>query len=174
MRPRQDQPDRAQPAGTRSILLQLLPLLLLFAFSFLSSIPSLFESTRIPDPHFSFFPTSRYNIERQTSGLGVRYHVNKQEFSAHPQIAADLAAASIAGVAHGKRGPALSRFEGTVERVYTQELYGQCQRGMTRKEKRKEEEVGLFGFGTDWDKVRAIEAEVVESCEELKRLGLWR
>jgi DnaJ family protein B protein 12 len=106
--------------------------------------------------------------------MGIRYHVNKQEFSAHPQIAADVAAASIAGVVHGKRGPALRRFEDVVERVYTQDLYNQCKRATEWKERRKEAEVGLFGIGTDWEKVRAIDTEVVESCEELKRLGLLR
>jgi len=73
-----------------------------------------------------------------------------------------------------KRGAALAKFESTVERVYTQEMYGQCQRGIDRKERAKEVEMGLFGFGTDWDKVKKIEAEVLESCEELKRLGVIR
>jgi len=71
-----------------------------------------------------------------------------------------------------KRGPALRKFEDTVERLYTQDLYSRCQRDTDRKQREKEAEVGIFGFGTDWEKVRKIDSEVIESCEELKRLGL--
>ena len=71
-----------------------------------------------------------------------------------------------------KRGPALRKFEDTVDRLYTQDLYSRCQRGLDRKQREKEAEVGIFGIGTDWDKVRKIESEVIESCEELKRFGL--
>ena len=70
-----------------------------------------------------------------------------------------------------KRGPALRKFEDTVDRLYTQELYSRCQQGMDRKQRAKEAEIGIFGFGTDWEKVKKIDSEVIESCEELKRLG---
>jgi len=73
-----------------------------------------------------------------------------------------------------QRGPALQKFEDTVDRIYTQDLYAHCQRGRERKERAKEAEFGLFGIGTDWEKVKNIEAEVVESCEELKRLGFLK
>lgn len=71
-------------------------------------------------------------------------------------------------------GPALTRFESNVDKAYTQKLYSECQAGHDRKVRAKEAEVGVFGFGTDWKKVERIEAEVVPSCEELKRLGLLR
>jgi DnaJ family protein B protein 12 len=71
-----------------------------------------------------------------------------------------------------KRGPALRKFEDMVDRLYTQDLYSRCQRGLDRKQREKEAEVGIFGIGTDWDKVRKIDGEVIESCEELKRFGL--
>jgi DnaJ homolog subfamily B member 12 len=172
----------------RSMLVQLLPLLILFGFSLLSALPSLFGSAPVADPRFSFQGTSRYNVERQTGNLGVKYHVNSAEFMAHPVIGAELARdgvnvgkveqtnekAAKAKVKEKKkkRGPALTKFEGNVERIYTQDLYGQCQRGLDRKERLKEQEVGLFGIGTDWEKVKKIEQEVVESCEELRRLGV--
>jgi DnaJ homolog subfamily B member 12 len=70
-----------------------------------------------------------------------------------------------------KRGPALRKFEDTVDHLYTQELYSRCQRGVERKQRAKEAEVGIFGIGTDWEKVKKIDGEVIESCEELKRLG---
>lgn len=170
----------------RSMLIQLLPLLILFGFSLLSALPSLFGSAPVPDPRFSFQGTSRYNVERQTGNLGVKYHVNSAEFMAHPVIGAELARdgveirkvekindqAAKGKVKEKKRGPALTKFESSIERIYTQDLYVQCQRGLERKERLKEQEVGLFGFGTDWEKVKKIEQEVVDSCEELKRLGV--
>ncbi|KAH7890848.1 hypothetical protein F5I97DRAFT_1839254 [Phlebopus sp. FC_14] len=152
----------------RSVLMQLLPLLILFAFSILSAIPDLFFPASTPDPRFAFTQSSRYNVERQTSNLGVKYHVNKNEFFSHPRIAADIAAGSI------RQGSALSRFENHVEHVYTQDLYSLCQHGLGARNRRKDAEIGFFGVGTDWDKVRRIEEEKIESCEELKRLGVLK
>ena len=71
-----------------------------------------------------------------------------------------------------KQGPALKKFEDTVDRIYTQDLYAQCRNAMDRKERAKDAEIGIFGIGTDWQKVKKIEAEVIRSCEELKRLGV--
>ena len=115
----------------------------------------------------SFSQTPRYNVERSTAGLGIKYHVNGAEFSGHP-IAAELARGD------KQPRPALQKFEHTVERVYTQDLYTKCQRGADRKERLKNQEVGFFGIGTDWDKVRKIDAEPIESCEELRRMGLLK
>jgi len=151
----------------RSVFLQLLPIFILLGFTFLNALPSLFSSTPTPDPRFSFAHTSRYNVERATNGLGIKYHVNSAEFSGHP-IAAELARNE------NRPGPELRRFENIVERVYTQDLYSQCQRGVDRKERLKNQEVGLFGIGTDWDKVKKIDAEPIESCDELRKLGLLK
>ncbi|KAG6865163.1 hypothetical protein C0991_004773 [Blastosporella zonata] len=167
-------------AEPRSLLVQLMPLLILFAFSLLSALPNMFGTPPVPDPRFSFEPSTRYNLARQTGGYGVRYHVNKAEFLGHPVIGAELAREGAEAVGNAgqspeqtpKRGPAVSSFEKTIDHMYTQNLYVECQRGMDRKERAKEQEVGLFGIGTDWEKVRAIEKEVVASCEELKRLGV--
>lgn len=147
--------------------MQLLPLIILFGFSLLNALPSLFGSTPTPDPRFSFNPSSRYNVERHTGGLGIKYHVNAAEFSGHP-IAAELARND------KQTGPELRRFEGSVEKIYTQDLYAQCQRGLDRKERLKNQEVGVFGFRTDWDKVRQIEEEPISSCDELRKLGLLK
>ncbi|KAG6836992.1 hypothetical protein H0H93_016696 [Arthromyces matolae] len=139
------------------------------------SLPSMFGSAPVPDPRFSFQSSARYNLARQTAGIAVQYHVNKAEFLGHPVIGAELARAGQSGESSEKtveRGPAMAKFEKVVEQAYTQDLYVQCQRGMERKERAKEQEIGLFGIGTDWDKVRAIEKETIDSCEELKRLGV--
>lgn len=137
----------------------------------------------------------------ETGGLGIHYFVNPAEFSNHPVIGAELAKEGVKvgrvveevitgkeeqkegaetktktqKVVRGKgkqRGPALKKFEDTVDRVYTQDLYAQCRNSMDRKDRAKEAEIGIFGIGTDWEKVKKIENEPIASCEELKRLGV--
>ena len=162
-----------QVNDTRSTFLQLLPLFILFGLSLLSALPSLFTPSPVPDPRFSFRGTQRHNVERRTERLGVPYFVNAAEFAKHPVIGAEIAREKT-GNGQGQRGPGLAKFEGSVEQVYTQDLYVQCQRGVDSRQRRKEAEVGLFGIGTDWEKVRMIEQEEVESCEQLKRLGVLR
>ncbi|KZT09990.1 DnaJ-domain-containing protein [Laetiporus sulphureus 93-53] len=159
--------ERQQAAEPRSTFMQLLPLIILFLFSFIHMLPDLFSPPASPDPRFSFTPSPRYNVERQTGRLNVKYHVNAQEFSGH-SIGAELARNG------NKHGPELSRFEKTVEQLYTQDLFSQCQRGVERKERRRDQEVGLFGIGTNWETVKRIEAERVESCERLKEMGLLK
>ena len=159
---------QGEPAQARSMLTQLLPLIILFAFSFLSMLPDLFATPTVPDPRFQFTKTSRFDLERQTNNLHINYYVNNRDFYAHPNIAADLAAGQ------HRRGSALSRFESNIEQVYTQNLYAQCQRDVNKRERRKEAEIGFFGVGTDWEKVKSIEAETFASCEELRRLGLLK
>lgn len=73
-----------------------------------------------------------------------------------------------------KRGPSLAQFESGVDMTWKQDMYSQCQRGLDRKERAKEAEIGIFGFGTDWEKVKQLENQVVESCEELRRRGIIR
>ncbi|KAF8967611.1 hypothetical protein BDZ97DRAFT_1903211 [Flammula alnicola] len=163
----------AAPAGgnnaePRSLLVQLLPLLLLFGFSLLSSLPSLFSTPPTPDPRFAYTATAKYNTEMETGGLGVHYFVNNAEFSNHPVIGAEFAKEGLK-----KRGPALKKFEDAVDRIYTQDLYADCRTNTDRKERRKEAEVGIFGIGTDWEKVKKIDNEVIASCEELRRLGYF-
>jgi DnaJ family protein B protein 12 len=176
------------------MFIQLLPLLILFAFSLLSSLPNLFSTPPTPDPRYSFGSTSRYSAKMETGGFGIPYFVNPSEFASHPTIGAELAKEGFKvtkqgiemkdGAAppkdkqlNGKgkvRGPALTKFEDGVERTYTHDLYAQCQRGVDRKERLREAEVGMFGWGTDWEKVKKIESESIPSCEELKRLGVLR
>ncbi|EPQ56318.1 DnaJ-domain-containing protein, partial [Gloeophyllum trabeum ATCC 11539] len=166
-RRRQRQQEAEQPRAS-SIFVQLLPLLVLFAFSFLSALPKLFATPETPDPRFSFHPTPQYNLERSTHGYNVHYYVNPREFSKHP-ISEEIARNGDKGLS-----PGLSRFEKNIEKIYVQDLYDQCQRGIDRKQQRKEAEVGFFGIGTDWEKVRQIDQEKVESCDRLREMGLLR
>jgi len=110
-------------------------------------------------------------MERLTHGYNIHYYVNPHEFSQHP-IAAEIARAADKSSGSKGSGPELQKFEGKVEKVYVQDLYDQCQRGLERRNQRKEEEIGFFGLGTDWEKVRKIEQEKVESCDRLRGMGL--
>lgn len=159
--------NQGAEASPRSILMQLAPIILLFIFTFLSAVPNLFSTPPIPDPRFSFSPSARYNMERHTSDMNVRYHVNAGEFSTHP-IATDLARAKQTKT----RSNLLDKFDRTVERSYTQELYNLCQRGLDIKSRRKEQKSGFLGIGADWEAIKKIDEEKIESCEELRRLGL--
>jgi len=177
----------------RSVLMQLMPLLLLFAFSVLSALPNLFTTPPVPEPRYSFSNTPTYNTRLETSKLGIPYFVNPAEVQSHPVLGAELAQQGLKvtkdGIetrdgtnAEGKklngkgksRGPALAKFEDGVERIYTQRLYEQCQRGVDMKQRMRDAEVGLFGIGTDWEKVKKIENEPIPSCDELKALGVLR
>lgn len=151
----------------RTVLTQLAPLILLFVFTFLSAVPNLFTSSGTPDPRYSFTPSTRFNTERQTPNLNVNYFVNKAEFETHP-ISEELAK-----VANGKgdgRTSLLNRFDRNVEQTYKEQIYMSCQRDQERQQRRKEQKMGFLGIGADLEGIKAIEAEKIPSCEELKRL----
>ncbi|KAN0121264.1 hypothetical protein V8E52_003852 [Russula decolorans] len=168
-RPTQDQ--QQEPATPRSLFVQLLPLLILFGFSLLSALPNLLSTPPVPDPRFSFETSTRFNLRRTTQALGVQYNVNSAEFSRHP-IAAEIARSGQSDGPHHM--PSLRRFEENVDQAFTRETYEVCQRGLDSKQRRKDQALGFFGIGADWEKVKQIDAETVESCETLKRMGLIR
>ena len=130
----------------------------------LSALPTIFSTPAPADPRFAFAPSARYDVPRSTGGLGVQYHVNSAEFAAHPLIGAELA--------RGAPGPAMSKFEGAVERAFTEDRYAACRRGLESKRRRREAEEGIFGIGADWEKIKRIDAETVEACEVLRKMGL--
>lgn len=142
------QPRQQANAEPRSVLLQLLPLIVLFGFSLLSALPSLFSTPPIPDPAYSWSSSSRYNVERHTAAHDVKYHINAREFMEHPAIGPELIRQGIdlrksnAMPENAKLGPALAKFEATVERYYSHDVYTQCQRGPGPKRTRQR--------GRDW------------------------
>ena len=103
--------------------------------------------------------------------LGVQYHVNSAEFSRHP-IVAEIAQSGQSDGPH--RMPGLQCFEENVNQAFTQETYKVCWNGLDSKQRRKDQALGFFGIGADWEKVKQIEAEFIESCEMLKQMGLLR
>lgn len=75
--------NRPRPGGPRQgdpqtpAWVQLLPVICLVAFMFLSQLPGLFSSPPPPDPAYSFEPTVRHTVHRQTQNLKADYYVNK-------------------------------------------------------------------------------------------------
>ncbi|THV02466.1 DnaJ-domain-containing protein [Dendrothele bispora CBS 962.96] len=169
------QENQAEP---RSILIQLLPLLILFGISLLSALPNLFATPPVPDPRFSFEASSRYDTARHTAARGVNYHTNAVEVLNHPIIGAEFRRQGVDMKKYKaediKSGPELAKFEASVERTYVNDIYAQCRRALDRKERLRDAEVGLFGIGTDWEKVKQIENEVIPSCVEFEKLNARR
>lgn len=91
--PRQQGPGRRQgqgaPSSSSSPWVQLAPLLLFFALSLLSQLPSWLSSASsgglgaAPDPSFAFEPRAKHALERETAS-GTRYFVDVDEWSQHP------------------------------------------------------------------------------------------
>lgn len=65
MRRQQGQPNNPN-APQQPAWIQLLPLILLVAFSLLTQLPSLFSTPPIPDPSFSFERTAFFDLHRKT------------------------------------------------------------------------------------------------------------
>lgn len=165
-----NQPQQQGGTSVKGLLTQLGPLIILFLFTFLSAVPSLFSGPNNPSPHYSFTPSTWFDVARETSGLNVRYFVNKKEFLGHP-IGEELAKTGTSGLVHSN---SLDRFERQVEQHYKEQNYMLCQRDQDRQQGRKEQKMGFLGIGTDWDAIRAINEEKLESCEEYKRLATRR
>lgn len=48
---------------------------------------------------------------------------------------------------------------------------GQCEQGKQRKRDRIDAHRGFFGIGADYEAIRQIQAEPIESCQRLSTLG---
>ena len=69
---------------------------------------------------------------------------------------------------HGSQGQGQGK--PIVARAYSSDLAPAERKSIL--ERFKNQEVGLFGLGTDWEKVRRINDEPIPSCDELRKLGL--
>lgn len=119
------QPRQAQGRGNAdsnsSMLLQLLPLVLLFAFSFLNALPSLFSGPSFPDPSYAFSASSTYATERTTSNLGIKYFVNDASLRSHPVIGSEIKQTE-ANPSNTRLGKGMRQFEDNVEHRYTNKV----------------------------------------------------
>ncbi|BGP49188.1 Chaperone protein dnaJ [Rhodotorula kratochvilovae] len=74
-----------------SLWLQVAPLLLFFALSLLTQLPSFLSSSSSPaDPSFAFEPRAAHDLARDTAA-GTRYFVGADEFAQHPLWSETLA-----------------------------------------------------------------------------------
>jgi DnaJ family protein B protein 12 len=167
---------RQQPApaqADRNQLIALLPILFIFLFPVLSSIVSgLFSTPPIPDPAYSYDKTTQFSSLRYTTPHKVPYHINPTQFSKHPiweSLSPEAQKVPQAGnVGHS---PQLKTFEKKIEERFAQAYWDQCQREEQRKRNEISAEQGLFGIGTDWEKVRKIQERKLESCQILIKHG---
>jgi len=154
-----------------SPLLQVLPIILLFAISFLGSLPNIASLFSTPDPGYSFTPSKVYSSERLTSGYKVPYYVDGVEFERHP-IYQSIPVASRPSKEAGGTSYKLRLFEQNVERRYVDILRNGCNRELEDKRRRMEQHEGFFGIGADRQKVEQIRNENTPSCQQLRDLGL--
>lgn len=171
-RQRAAQPQQAD----RNQLLALLPILLVFLFPLISSIISgIFSTPPTPDPAYAFSQSKLYNSERITTPHNVPYYVNKQQFSKHPiweSIPTEVRNLPQAGnVARANISPLLRSFEKSVEERFATFYWDLCQRDEQRKRNEVANEQGIFGIGTDWDKIKRIQERKSENCRLLRQYG---
>ena len=168
--------QRAQAAQEdhRSIFVQLLPLLLLFGITLLSSLPSILTDIfSTPDPGYSFTSARPYTAERMTTTYNIPYFVSPNEFNNHP-IYESIPESHKSSKKAGEYSAKLRSFEIGIERQYVSGLKNQCSREYDYKEARIERNRGVFGFGADWDAIKKIQAEPMPSCEKLQQMGVLR
>ncbi|KAF8317757.1 uncharacterized protein EI90DRAFT_2943014 [Cantharellus anzutake] len=172
-RPAAAQGNAQQHARSISPLLQALPLILLFAISFLGSLPNIASLFSAPDPGYSFTPSRAYSSERITSDYKVPYYVDNAEFERHP-IYQSIPAASRPLKQAGASSYKLHVFEQLVERTYVDTVRNGCSRELEDKRRRMEQHEGFFGIGADWQKIEQIKGESTPSCQKLRDMGLLR
>ncbi|KAI8582702.1 hypothetical protein K450DRAFT_184247 [Umbelopsis ramanniana AG] len=146
---RPDPGQRQQPTSTWMTLAQLLPLLLLFGVSILSSLFS--EST----PQFAFDRTSLYSQARATRQHKVHYYVNPNAFGSYE-----------------KNARKLREFEQNVEITWVRGLQSHCQNEkQVRAARINQARGGLFGIGYDEERYQQALKMPMKSCEELRSFG---
>lgn len=127
---------------------QLLPILILVAFSLLSYLPTLFST---PDPDFRWRPTTLHRAHRTTFERGVSYYVDPVSFARHPFVTSTQTStrkgSTMQRFSKDKSSPELLGFEKRVEDAWMKELYRQCENAQEYKRRRLLDAQGFFGFG---------------------------
>lgn len=131
-----------------SVLLQILPLLILFGYSLLSGLFT--DST----PAYSIKPTSVYSQMRMTNHHQVPYYVNPSAFRPVEQNQYKL-----------------SRVEQQVEMDWVRNLQFACQNERKERASRLNAASGIFGIGRNEEQYREALHMPLESCDELRRFG---
>ncbi|ORY95801.1 hypothetical protein BCR43DRAFT_459713 [Syncephalastrum racemosum] len=146
-RARQQQQQGAH-GNAWTILLQILPLLVLFGYSLLSG---LFTDT---DPLFSLRQTPKFSEMRQTNAHHVPYYVNPSVFS------------SAASTRHK-----LYKVEQQVEIETVRGLQNACTAEKRLRHSQLTAAGGFWGIGRNEEEYQRILKTPLKSCEELRRFG---
>ncbi|KAI8145780.1 DnaJ domain-containing protein [Fennellomyces sp. T-0311] len=131
-----------------TVLLQILPLLILFGYSILSGLFT--DNT----PAFSLRPTSVYSQVRMTHSHQVPYYVNPSAFRATEQSRHKL-----------------SRVEQQVEVDWVRGLQHACNNERRERANRMNAASGVFGIGRNEDAYQKALKMPMKSCEEIRRFG---
>lgn len=153
---RRAQGQRAGGAGGDGVTapgwLQLLPLLILFGFSLVSMLPSLFSAAQPALPAYRFEPAQSFNLARQTRRHAVDYFVQPDKFrasavgqqlsAAYPSEPLSFTPASYAGV------PELDRLERSVEGAFVEHISDACRYEVRIRDQRVQQNSGFLGIGS--------------------------
>jgi len=150
---------------------QLLPVIILFAISFLSSLPSFASLFTTPDPGYSFSASHTYPAERLTTNYRIPYYVNPQEFQSHP-IYKSIPEQSRNSPQAGPSSPMLRTFEAAIERGFVSSLRAACNREFESKEERMHQHRGILGFLGNPEMVERIRREPMPNCQRLSEISL--
>lgn len=200
-RPRPQQGGGNRPAqAQQAAWVQLLPLFILIGFSILTQLPSLFTTSPPPDPTYAFERSAFHDLHRQThTPAKVDYFVNTRQYATHPYFQSLLSTnAEVMPFKpdnDDRKSPEYSqelveqakayetlppniriprdylRFEQGVEQLYLQRLQSMCNYEIQNRNERLQRARGFFGLGADWDEVKRIEAEELQNCSKLRKLG---
>lgn len=194
MNMRQQHARRHHNDGTQvpnsPIWLQLLPLIVLFGFSILSQLPSLFMTPPPPDPAYVFDQTHRHTMQRQTQNLKMDYYVNAPEFKrsavfgklleANPTLQSQLEKLEdtqpnfqpIASSDKVKFPRSFTDFESRIENTRLSQLKTRCENELEIQARRIQQYTGAFGvFGRDEERLKQAREEKLVHCDKLERFG---
>lgn len=151
--PRQRRPQQAgnNRQGNFSVLYQLLPILLLIAFTI---IPNLFSTSTpvTPPPSFSFELKDPYTVQRVTPQHSIPYYMKQADASS---------------LSNSK----LRQLDQKAEVTYVRGLRDMCQAEYDVRQQKLVDAQGWFGQITDkeaWEEARTMR---LASCERLRGLG---
>ncbi|WRT68872.1 uncharacterized protein IL334_005853 [Kwoniella shivajii] len=154
-----------------SPIVALLPIIILFLFAFISIIPSLFQSQQIPDPQYSFEPSTKLDLTRETNNWHVKYHLNSKEWE-NSEIYKSIPDNRKNKLNENLYSSKLRGFERGIENVYARRLQNECQYFLDLKQQRINENSGFFGIGANTDKLKEIRQQRSPACEQLRKWGL--
>lgn len=140
----EQQQQAKQPSGWDTIV-QILPLVIILLGMLLSTIFA--ESA----PDYSFYKTSRYNVERTTPKHKIPFFVK-------PDFTKDISDRQ------------LKNFDKKVEAQYVRDTQNNCAREQIKRNEAMEDAQGWFF--TDMRKLEEAERMPMPSCTKLKNLGL--